>query len=119
LYTKNFLVNFRQKALRRGLWFRTLDSLDRGFFNLTCIIVDRIESETLLREILGIVLKLRDALKGEFVRLVESLGVGRTWRASENATLWGYSDAHCWRWDMEFARFHAVIEHNDPSGWDI
>ena len=77
MYSKEFLVGLRRRALRRGLWYRALDSFDRGFYNLTCVVVDRVESEKLSRVILGIVLKLRDALKGEFVRLVESLGVAR------------------------------------------
>ena len=117
MYSKEFLVGLRRRALRRGLWYRTLDSLDRGFYNLTCVVVDRVESETLLREILGIVLKLRDALKGEFARLVESLGVRKAWENAGYAVSWGYEAAWKWRREERFAKFFTVIESNAPSGW--
>ena len=119
MYTKNFLLALRRRTLRRGLWYRTLDSLDRGIYNLTCAIVDRVKSATLLRQILSIVKTLRDALKGEFVRLVESLGVARAWKASEIASLWGNSEACKWRSDSGFAWFHAVVAFNAPSGWGV
>ncbi len=117
LYTRKFLVSLRRRALRRRVWFKVLDSLDRGFYNLTCIVVDRVESSVLLREILGIVLRLRDALKGEFARLVESIGIERAWKASENASNWGNVDAWKWRDDTGFARYHAALEINSPTGW--
>ncbi|MCW3991437.1 MAG: hypothetical protein NWE79_01920 [Candidatus Bathyarchaeota archaeon] len=119
MYTKNFLLALRRRTLRRGLWYRTLDSLDRGIYNLTCAVVDRVKSETLLRQILSIVLKLREALKGEFVRLVESLGVRKAWEMAGYAVGWGYGAAWEWRRDEGFARFLAVIEFNAPSGWGV
>ena len=119
MYSRGFLVGLRRRALRRGLWYGVLDSLDRGFYNLTCVVVDRVESETLSRVLLGIVLKLRDALKGEFARLVESLGVRRAWEAAGSAVEWGYGAAWAWRRDMGFARFLAVVEFYAPSGWGV
>ena len=119
MYSKEFLVGLRRRALRRGLWYRALDSLDRGVYNLTCIVVDRVESEKLSRVILGIVLTLRDALKGEFARLAESLGVRKAWEMAGYAVSWGYRDAWAWRRDEGFARFFAVLESNAPSGWGL
>ena len=119
MYTKNFLVSLRRKAIRKRLWYGTLDNLNRGIYNLTCIVVDRVKSPVLLHKILSIVKTLRDALKGEFTRLVESIGVERAWKASENASNWGHRDAWKWKNDSGFARFHAVIEYNTPSGWGV
>jgi len=119
MYTKNFLLALRRRTLRRGLWYRTLDSLDRGIYNLTCAIVDRVKSATLLRQILSIVKTLRDALKGEFVRLVESLGVRKAWEMAGYAVGWGYGAAWAWRRDEGLARFFAVMEFNAPSGWGV
>ena len=116
MITKGFLLGLKRRALRRGLWYRVLDSLDRGYYDLTCYVVDRIRSVNVFREILVIVLKLREALKGKFVRLVESLGVMRAWNDSEIALLWGNGEARGWRRDSGFARFHAVLEFNSPSG---
>ena len=117
MYTKKFLVSLRRRALRRRVWYKCLDSLDRGFYNLTCMVVDRVESYVLLREVLGIVLTLRDALKGEFVRLAESLGVEKAWKASETASQWGNADAWKWKGDLGFAWFKALNEFNSPTGW--
>ncbi len=119
MYTKSFLLALRRKALRKRLWYRSLDNLERGIYNLTCAVVDRVKSPVLLRKILSIVMTLRDALKGEFTRLVESIGVERAWKASETASDWGNVDAWKWRRDQGFARFHAVIEFNAPSGWGV
>lgn len=119
MYYKEFLVGLRRRALRRGLWYRALDKLDRGIYDLTCAVVDRVESEKLSRVILGIVLKLRDALKGEFVRLVESFGVRRAWDVAESAVQWGYGAAWAWRREEGLARFFAVMEFNAPSGWGV
>ena len=119
MYTKDFLLALRRKALRKRLWYRSLDNLERGIYNLTCAIVDRVKSPVLLHKILSIVMTLRDALKGEFTRLVESIGVERAWKASETASDWGNRDAWKWRRDSGFARFHAVIEFNAPSGWGV
>jgi hypothetical protein len=117
MYTKDFLLALRRRALRRRLWYKTLDNLGRGIYNLTCAIVDRVKSPVLLRKILSIVKTLRDALKGEFTRLMESIGVERAWKASENASNWGNIDAWKWRDETSFARFHATLEINSPTGW--
>ena len=117
MFTQSFLRGLRRKAVRRRIWFKALDGEDRSFYNLVVSVVDRVESEKLSRGILGIVLTLRDALKGEFARLVESFGVRRAWEAAESAVQWGYEAAWAWRRDEGLARFHAMIEINSPSGW--
>ena len=86
---------------------------------MVCIVVNRVRSEALAREVMVIMIKLRDALKSDFVRLVESFGVKRAWKASDRAMRWGNRDALEWKGDNGFARFHAMIEFNAPSGWGI
>lgn len=117
MFTRGFLSGLRAKALRRRLWFKVLDRMDRGFYNLTVVVVDRVEDPVLGREILSLVLKLRDALKSKFVGLVESLGVERAWEASRLAVDWGNHRAKVWRGDKSFATLHAVLEFYSPSGW--
>ena len=117
MFTSSFLRSLRWKALRKRCWFKALDNFERGFYNLTCAVVDRVESPVLGKQILSFVVKLRDALKGEFVRLVESLGVSRAWAASRLAVSWGYRGARIWRNDESFSRFQAVLEFHSPSGW--
>lgn len=117
MFTQIFLRGLRRKAFRRGIWFKALDCMDRSFYNLVCSVVDRVESPVLGREILGVVLKLRDALKDEFVKLSESFGVIRAWETAACAMAWGYRDAWIWRRNKGFARFLAVMKYNTPSGW--
>jgi len=119
IFTRDFLEGLRSRAFKRRLWFKALDSLERGIVNLVCRVVDRVESPVLGRVLLGIVVKLRDALKGGFARLAESLGVRRAWEMAGYAVSWGYGAAWAWRRDEGFARFLAVIEFNAPSGWGV
>ena len=117
MLTRIFLKDLRRKALRRRLWYRSLDGLERSVFNLTCIVVDRVKSPVLGEKLLRIVVKLRNALKSEFVKLVETLGVRRAWAAAEYAVDWNYEGARAWRRDAGFARFFAVMEFNVSSSW--
>ncbi len=117
MYTRDFLLRVKRKALRRGVWFKALDGLDRSFINLTCTLLNKIDSITMVRGIMDIVLKLRDAAKSEFQRVIESIGVQRAWKATENALLWGNKKALYWKNDTGFHTFHAMIEFNSPMGW--
>ena len=110
-------MGLRRRAIRKRVWFGALDGLERGIYNLVCRIVDRVESPVLGKVLLGMVVKLRDILKGEFARLMESLGVRRAWEAAACAVAWGYGAAWTWRGDAGFARFFAVMEFNASSGW--
>ena len=44
MYTRDFLLSVKRKALRRGVWFKALDGLDRSFINLTCTLLNKIDS---------------------------------------------------------------------------
>ena len=117
VYTNSFLRGLRRKAFRGGLWYKALDRFDRSFYNLVCYVVDRVESPVLGKQILSLVLKLRDALKSKFVRLSESFGVRKAWEAVRYAEAWGNKNACAWKYDLGFTRFHAMVEINSASGW--
>jgi len=116
LYTRGFLLSVKRNALRRGVWFKSLDGLERSIINLTCAVVENVNSITLIREIMEIVLKLKNAAKGEFLKLTETIGVQRAWKVSELSFKWGNKDALFWRDDLIFHMFHAMIEINSPTG---
>ena len=119
LYTRNFLLKVKQKALRRKVWFKALDNLDRGFYNLVCAVVNKVRSKVLIRQVMAIVRRLREALKSDFIKLVESIGIKRSWEASELATYWGNTDALGWKRDVRFHKFHAMIAYNAPTRWSF
>ena len=52
-----------------------MDRVERGILSLTSRIVDRVESRVLGVRLVKILAKLRDAMKSDFVRLVEGYGV--------------------------------------------
>ncbi len=118
MFTRSFLVEVRRKALRRGVWWRVLDRVERGIIDLTIRVVDRVRSEALGVVIVRVLKKLRDALKSRFVRLMESYGLERARKVSEQAQGWGYVAARSWAYDFGFVRYLTVIKINCPVGFD-
>ena len=119
MFTKGFLLGLRRKAIRRRIWYRGLDSLDRGIFCLVTRVVDRVESEVLGVVLVKIVKRLRDAMKSEFVRLMESSGFRRAWEMAERAVEWGYGAAREWVRDKGFVMYQTLLIFNKPSGWGV
>jgi hypothetical protein len=66
-----------------------------------------------------IMAKLRDAMKSDFVRLVEGYGVEMAKKLSVKASEWGNMFTDAWGHDLGFARYLALINMNKPSGWSL
>jgi len=47
MFTAEFLSDMRKRALRKGVWYRTLDRVERGIVSLIVRIVDRVERKLL------------------------------------------------------------------------
>lgn len=119
MFTRDFLAGVRRKALRRKVWYNALDRVERGILSLTSQLVDRVESRVLGVEIVKILAKLRDAMKSDFVRLVEGYGVKMAKKISVQALEWGNMLAEAWSYDFGFARYLALLNANKPSGWGL
>ena len=119
MFTREFLVGWRRKALRRRIWYSSLDRLERGILSLAARVVDRVESEVLGVELVKILGKLRDALKSGFVRRVEEYGLGRAKVLAVQAFNWGYVGARLWASDLGFCRYLTLVDVNGPSGWGV
>ena len=117
MFTRDFLTGVRRKALRRKVWYSALDRVERGILSLASQIVDRVESKVLGVMLVKIMAKLRDAMKSEFVRLVEGYGVEAAKKLSVQASEWGNIFAYAWSYDLGFARYLALLNFNRPSGW--
>jgi predicted DNA-binding protein (UPF0278 family) len=113
------LVEIRQKALRRGVWFKALDRIERGILSLTARIVYRVESVVLGIELAKIVRKLRDALKSGFVKRMEEFGLSFARRLAKQAVAWGYGGARSWASDLGFIRYLTSINLNWPTGFGV
>ena len=61
-------MSIRAKALRQRVWYKTLDSLERGIVNLTIGIVERVKSLSLTKVLEAIHEKLEDACMSVYDR---------------------------------------------------
>ena len=63
MLTSNFLVGMRRKALKGGYWYRVLDCVERGIFELASKLFEVVRSGTLLAELVRIIEKLKAVSK--------------------------------------------------------
>ncbi len=102
------LVEAKRMALRRGIWFRVLDRIERGLLDLTMKYVDSIRSPKLANLVVVIVEKLKQASETIVDRMVRTVGLPLSQKTSSLAVGWGNHAAVEWADDREFARFLAI-----------
>jgi hypothetical protein len=95
------LAGLKTRALRKRVWFRVLDRIERGLLDLTIRWVDNVRSGRLTETLLRILVKLARAMEQGVARV---LIVGRelALQASVLAVRWGNSQAYEWRFDRAF-----------------
>jgi len=109
------LVALKKRSLRRGIWFRVLNGLERAQVDLTLRVVERVRSSVLARVLASIINKLHRALESKVSALIGSVGFPSALRLSRIAQSWGYESAGKWVGDSEFARFLAILHLNSVS----
>jgi hypothetical protein len=107
---RDFLQHWWRRALRRGVLFSALDGEDRGFLYLAMRAVDEVRSLRVVRILMRIIKRLRDALISPFARRVIDYGLRRAQALAAQAVAWGYEAAREWVYDTEFARYLTLIE---------
>ena len=112
MFTAEYLSEMRKKALRKGVWYRTLDRIERGIISLTVRLFDRVDSKLLGVELVKILSKLVKAMKGEFVRCMSDFGFGRARELSKQAVKWGCNVAIVWASELNFVRYLAMMRLN-------
>jgi len=117
MFTSSFLVEMRRRALRRGVWFRSLDRLERGIMSLAAQLIDRVESEVLGVVLVKILRKLNDAMRSGFARRMEVFGFRRARMVAGQAAAFGCVGAGGWADDLGFVRYLTFVEVNSPIGW--
>src|SRR5712691_10054810 len=100
--TREVLVGMKTRGLRRRVWYRALDRMERGLVDLTIRWVDKVRSGRMTETLMRILAKLAQALETGMGRV---LGRGRVLaaRASELAVGWGNGSAFAWRYDGSYA----------------
>ena len=117
MFPREFLLGYKRKALRRGVWFHALDRVERGILSLTVRVVERVESVLLGLTLVKIIKKLRDAMRSEFVRRMEEFGLRRAREVAGQAVEWGSKVAKVWASDLGFVRYLTLVDVNWPSGF--
>jgi hypothetical protein len=102
--------------MRKHVWYRVLDKIEREIVNLTISIIDEVRSFTLSKTLYGILEKVRDAYKSAFIKTVENYGLSRAVKAVEQARRFGYN-VNGWLDDEAFPRLLALNFMYNPSGW--
>ena len=109
MFTSQFLLSHKRKALRKGTWFKTLDNTERNIINLTAKLVDRVESAVLGVTIVKILHKLLNPAKSSFMRKM-GFGMKRAAEIVAQAQAWGNIKAKSWANDDGFARYLTLLE---------
>ncbi len=116
MLTRGFLLKIRRRAIRRRVYYRALDRLERGILELSARLLDSAQSVVLLQQLFEIVMKLEEALKGRFQLHMESFGVKRVAEVIMQALRFGYKGAIGWLRDPGFMEYLAVMDLNSPFG---
>ena len=119
MFTRDFLISVKRKALRKGVWYSSLDGIERGILSLAARVVERIDSAILGVELVKIIAKLRDDFKSEFVKRMETFGFRRIVEIVGMARLWGNDVAGLWGRDVGFVRFLTAMSLNGQGGFRV
>lgn len=109
------LVEAKKSALRRGVWFRALNRLERGVLDLTVKYVDSIKSSKLAKVVTAIIDKLQLAMESLVERMVRVIGRPLAQKIGSIAVSWGNRSASKWADDRAFARYLAMNFSAKPS----
>ena len=99
--TRSSIVSIKTRSIRKRIWFKTLDRLERGFVDLTIRWVDKVRNEAMAKVLVRILEKLVHQLEFNMVRAL-STGKEAAFRASFLAVEWGNNEAYSWRFDKAF-----------------
>jgi len=106
------LILIKQRALRKGAWFRVLNRIERAIISLTIRCVDKVRSSNLAQILRPVVDKLVDAMKSKVKRLTETIGRELALNLSRIAKGWSYDPALAWGSDSGFIQYLAVTHMN-------
>ena len=109
------LARLRWLALRRGVWFRCFNRLDRGLVYLTLRLLKSIHNKTLATTLCSIAQRLVEALEGKVSRMMRQVGGPLAEKMSRIAQGWGNRSARGWAKDPGFIRYLTILSLNAPS----
>jgi len=104
------LASIKQRAMRKGVWFRVLGKVERAIIDLTVKCVMKVRSAKLAKIVATIVNKLADASKSRLKRLIDEIGRSLAQKLIKIAQKWGNKSAVQWAENSDFIQY-LVITH--------
>ena len=95
-FNASYLTEVRRKAMRKGIWFKTLNQAERAILNLVPKCVDTIKSPKLIDVVAKIIVKIKNALKSPIIKLMNQVGRPLAKKLSQIAQKWGNKNAYSW-----------------------
>lgn len=113
--SRDELFRMRAKAIRRGVWFRTLTRSERAQVDLTLKVVQKVRSFLLARVLTSLVKKLLDAMESKVLRLMKEVGRVLAEKLSRIAQKWDNTSAARWAKDLGFMQYLTITHINTPA----
>ena len=117
MFTKKILIDVKKRALRRGIWHKVLDPIEKGILSLASQIVETIHSNILHAQISDIIAKLSDASKNGYQKHLEKYGIIRIKEIQIQAIKFNYYKALEVENDVNFMKYLIFLDYNQPIGW--
>jgi hypothetical protein len=105
------LAEAKRTALRRGVWFRSLNRVERGIIDLTVRYVESIKSTKLAKVVTAIIEKLQMTMESTADKLVRTIGLPLAQKISKIAVGWGNKSASRWADDRSYARYLVLCSN--------
>ena len=112
MFSRGELILIKQRALRKGAWFRVLNRTERAIISLTIRCVNEVRSSNLAEILRPIVDRLVDAMKSKVERLTETIGRELALNLSRIAKGWKCAPAVAWDSDPGFVQYLAITHMN-------
>jgi hypothetical protein len=106
------LRELKCKAMRSGLWFKTLHRIDRALIDVTVRVAKSVYSATLAKALYSVIEKLESAFKSRVCSIMHRIGFSLAHKLSALAQKWGNYYARNWTCDESFAKFLAIMHIN-------
>ena len=108
VFTREYLVKLREKAVRRGCWFGCLAHGERKLLELTIRVVEKVRSFLLTKIVSKLVSTLVDAMESRVSRLIRTQGKEMAKRLSAVAVSLGHRTAKKWVRDKGLVQFLVI-----------
>ncbi|MGQ9625203.1 MAG: hypothetical protein ACUVT9_07545 [Candidatus Bathycorpusculaceae bacterium] len=105
-------MSMKLRARRKGVWFKTLNRLDRALIELTIRVADKVRSLRLTKALYEVMKKVETALQNKIFQAIHHVGFPLARKIGLIAKKWGNPFAESWMSDLSFARFLAVMHIN-------